>query len=179
MTRRRYASLFAVAFLFALACKPRVIEQGKLVKIDYTLTVDGAVVDTSTGKGPLSYVQGAKQIIPGLEEQLAGLKVGDQKKVTVAPEKGYGPVRKEAVQVIPLKLFGGDPKKLKEGSMVTGRNGDRTLQARVLKISKKDVTLDFNHPLAGKTLNFDVTVVGVESAPAAPPAQPAPPSKAS
>ena len=134
-----------------------------MVKINYTLTVDGAVVDTSTGKEPLSFIQGNKMIIPGLEEALAGLKKGDKKQVTVSPEKGYGVLNAAAQQKVPLKSFN-DTKSLKVGMMVRGINANSPMQAKVLAITKKNVTLDFNHPLAGKTLNFDVEVMNVESA---------------
>ncbi len=148
-----------------MACKKtQVIENGKAVKINYTLTVDGAVVDTSTGKEPLSYVQGNKMIIPGLEEALAGLKKGDKKQVTVPPEKGYGVINAAAQQKVPLKSFN-DTKNLKVGTMVRGMNANGPMQAKVLAIGKKDVTLDFNHPLASKILNFDVEVVSVEEGP--------------
>lgn len=72
------------------------IKEGSKVKFDYTLTVDGKVADTSAGRGPLEYTHGAGHIIPGLEEELTGMKVGDKKTVKVAPEKGYGKVLPEA-----------------------------------------------------------------------------------
>ncbi len=129
----------------------------------YTLTVDGKIVDSSVGKSPLLYTQGAKQIIPGLEEKLAGLKAGDKTQVRVSPEKGYGKMNPEAVQRVPRAALK-DIKGLKVGSVVTGQSGNRPVQAKVRAIAKETVTLDMNHPLAGKTLNFDVEIVAVKPA---------------
>lgn len=179
---RNLGSLLTLSLLLGgfSACKTQqAIEKGKLIKLHYTLKVDGNVVDSSDKKPPLSFVQGSGQIIPGLEEQLVGLKAGDKKHVTLAPEKGYGTIDPKAQQVLPTKAFG-DVTKLKVGMMVTGQNGNRPVQAKVVKIGAKDVTLDFNHPLAGKILDFDIEVVEVSkaptpsnpSAPDVPPAEP-------
>jgi len=137
-----------------------VIKDGSMVKINYTLHVDGKVIDSSNGRPPLGYKQGSHQIIPGLEKALAGLKKGDKKQVVVPPEEGYGPIDPKAVQKIPSKSFK-DFKNMKPGMKVRGRNGNVPVEATVVAINAKDVTLDFNHPLAGKTLNFDVDVVEV------------------
>jgi FKBP-type peptidyl-prolyl cis-trans isomerase SlyD len=161
-----------VLFNFIGCKKTSVIEKGLAVKINYTLTVDGKVVDTSEGRGPLAYVQGSGQIIPGLEEQMVGLKVGDKKQVVVPPEKAYGQLDPKALQKVPLKAFG-KTDGLKIGMTVTGQNGPNRMQAKVVAIDKKEVTLDINHPLAGKTLTFDIEVV--EIAPAPNPAAPAMP----
>jgi FKBP-type peptidyl-prolyl cis-trans isomerase SlyD len=152
--------------LLAPACKKsNVVADGKTVKINYTLKVDNQVMDSSANRGPMPYVQGQHHIIPGLEEEMVGMKVGEKKHVTVAPEKGYGQLDPNAKQKIPKKAFG-NTKGLKPGMMVTGSNGGRPIQAKVLEIGKDDITLDFNHPLAGKTLEFDVEVVSVEDTPA-------------
>ncbi|MBI4057508.1 MAG: peptidylprolyl isomerase [Elusimicrobia bacterium] len=137
------------------------VQKGSTVKINYTLTVDGQVVDSSTGREPLAYVQGSGQIIPGLEEQVQGMKTGDKKKLTVTPEKGYGPINPQAQQKIPRQKFQGQ-KDLKVGSVVQGEMGDRQFQAVIAGINDKEVTLDLNHPLAGKTLQFDIEVVDVQ-----------------
>ena len=136
------------------------IKDGSKVAINYTLTVDGRVVDSSEGKEPLSYTQGSGQIIPGLEEQLKGLAKGEKKTVEVPPAKGYGERNDAAVQKVPRSSFkdGGD---LEVGMMVSGQAQDQNFQAKVIEVGDKDVTLDLNHPLAGKTLNFEVEVVEV------------------
>lgn len=150
---------------------PSAIAKGTQVSINYTLTVDGKVFDTSTGKGPLTYLAGSGQIIPGLDEALIGLKKGDKKQVTIPPEKGYGPIEPKAVQKVPRASFG-NTKGLKVGMVVTGQQGGRPIQAKVVKMDSKDVTLDMNHPLAGKTLVFDIEVMDIQKAKApAPPTQ--------
>ena len=81
------------------------IKEGSKAKFDYTLTVDGKVADTSAGRGPLEYTHGAGMIIPGLEKELLGMKVGDKKTVTVKPEEGYGLVLQEALSAYRKKPF--------------------------------------------------------------------------
>ena len=139
-----------------------VVQKGSAVKINYTLTVDGKVLDSSVGQEPLSYIQGANQIVPGLEEELQGLKAGDKKKVTVAPEKGYGIRDQSAVRKVPKTSFQ-NMEGLQVGSVVSGQSNGRKFQATVAGIEAKEITLDFNHPLAGKTLNFDIEVVEVKA----------------
>ena len=137
------------------------IKEGSKAKFDYTLTVDGKVADTSAGRGPLEYTHGAGMIIPGLEKELAGMKVGDKKTVTVKPEEGYGPVREDAIKRVPKEAISnaGD---LKVGDMVGASNGEHTFRAIVKEIGDKEITLDFNHPLAGKDLVFDVEIKEVK-----------------
>lgn len=134
------------------------IHKGSTVKIHYTLTVDGRVVDSSLGHEPLTYVQGASQIISGLEEQLEGLEPGTKKQVTVAPEKAYGVPDDNAVYRVPRSAFK-PGEELKVGDVVSGQVGGRDFQAVVDSIEPEEVTLNLNHPLAGKTLHFDVEVV--------------------
>ncbi len=138
------------------------VQSGMTVAIDYKLTVDGRVVDSSEGGKPLSYVQGQGQIIPGLEKQLAGLKVGDSADVTVKPEEGYGQVNPNAFVEIPKEQLGANIAP-QPGMMLRGTTKDgRPFQAKVEKVSGKIVTLNLNHPLAGKTLQFAVKVVDIK-----------------
>ena len=133
------------------------IQEGSKVKFDYTLTVDGKVADTSAGRGPLEYTHGAGHIIPGLEKELLGMNVGDKKSVDVKPEEGYGLVLDEAIRRVPKEAIGG-AENLKVGDMVGASNAGHTFRAVVKEITDKEVVLDFNHPLAGKTLHFDVEI---------------------
>lgn len=136
------------------------IQKGSEVTFHYQLTVDSKLVDSSPAGSPLTYVQGSGQMIPGLEEQMKGLKKGSKKKFSVPPEKGYGPVNPQAFQNVPLKSFR-KAKGLKVGTIVSGKFSGSPIQARVIAIEDKNVTLDLNHPLAGKTLQFDVEVLKV------------------
>jgi len=137
-----------------------VIKKGSAVKLHYTLSVDGVILDSSPEGDPLAYVQGSGQIIPGLEKELEGLKAGDKKEVTVTPEEGYGPVDPNAFQKVPKAAFENSPG-LKIGDIVSGQLGEQTFNAIVAQISSEEITLDFNHPLAGKMLRFAVEVVEV------------------
>ncbi|MBU0756066.1 MAG: peptidylprolyl isomerase [Planctomycetes bacterium] len=136
------------------------IKKDSRVKIHYKLTVDGEVVDSSEGNEPLDYIHGANQIIPGLEEALEGLKAGDKKEVSVVPEKGYGPHNPDALQRVPKTAFHGADE-LIVGEMVLGNAGGREFEAKIVEVTDKEVRLDLNHTLAGKTLEFSVEVVEV------------------
>lgn len=136
------------------------IQDGSTVEIHYTLVVENEVVDSSAGKEPLKYVQGSGEIIPGLEEELTGLAAGDKKEVLVEPEKGYGPSDPEAVRQLPRDAFQ-NPETLEVGALVGGTVKGQQFQARIASIDDESVTIDLNHPLAGKTLNFAVEVVHV------------------
>ena len=135
------------------------------VGIEYTLTVDGAVVDSTDGKEAFHYIQGQKQVIPGLERQLAGMHVGESKEVTVGPEEGYGPVDPSAfVEVSKAKLPAGVTPEV--GLVLRGVNPDgQSFRARISELKEETVTLDLNHPLAGKTLNFTVKITTIAPAP--------------
>ena len=139
-----------------------VVGKGKKVKIDYTLTVDGQKVDSSDERGPLEYTQGQGQIIPGLEKEMEGLMVGDSKKVVVAPKDWYGEVNPEAFREVPQAELPQDIP-LEAGKMlsVTTPQG-QVFPVMIAEVKEDSVRLNLNHPLAGKELYFDVTVVSIE-----------------
>ena len=134
----------------------------KVVGIEYELRVKGEdqVIDSNVGQKPLEFIFGMGQIIPGLEKELEGMKEGDNKDVMVAPSEGYGEYNPEAMQKLPKEQFAGID--LTEGMTLygQGQNGE-TVQVVVKEFSDSDVTIDHNHPLAGKELQFAVTVTGV------------------
>ena len=140
------------------------IQDGAIVTIEYTLTDDtGAVIDSSAGKEPMTYIHGAGQIVPGLERGLNGLKIGDQKKVQVRPEDGYGLPDENAFREIPKEQIPPDAQKV--GAMLMTKSPDgRMIPIRVHEVTGATVIVDFNHPLAGKTLNFEVTVKDIKAA---------------
>lgn len=149
----------------AITLKPgSVIQEGSIVSMEYTLTDDtGAVLDTNAGKEPLTFIEGAGQIVKGLERELIGLKVGDQKKVHVKPEDGYGLPDPAALQEIPRDKVPAEGQK--PGAMLMSKAPDgRTIPMRVHEVKDKTVVVDLNHPLAGKTLNFDVKIKEIQSA---------------
>ncbi|MHB8405731.1 MAG: FKBP-type peptidyl-prolyl cis-trans isomerase [Gammaproteobacteria bacterium] len=140
------------------------IEKNTVVSIDYTLTdTDGTVLDSSKGQKPLDYLHGSGNIIPGLEEALAGKHAGDSVKVSVPPEKGYGLRNETLSHKVPRKMF--DAKsEIKPGMRfhAEAEHGEHTVT--VTAVDSEHVTVDANHPLAGKVLNFDVNVVSVRVA---------------
>ena len=136
------------------------------ISLEYTLTIDGKVVDSTNGREPLHYIHGTHQIIPGLERALAGMKVGESKSVTVSPEDGYGKVDPAAIVEVPKTQLPSDVKP-DVGMVLRGMNPNgQSFRAKINEVKKESVVLDMNHPFAGKTLNFQVKVVGV--APPAP-----------
>jgi FKBP-type peptidyl-prolyl cis-trans isomerase SlyD len=140
---------------------PATIQDNMAVEMDYTLTVDGEVVDSSDGRGPFRYVHGKGQIVPGLERQLAGLSVGDSRQITVTPEEGYGAVDAEAFMEIPRTQMPPDAEPT-IGQMLRGTDSNgQSFRATIHEIHDDTVTLDLNHPLAGKTLQFTVKVLTI------------------
>ena len=137
------------------------IEEGKKVTIHYKLEVEGETVDSSEGREPFTFIQGEGQIIPGLEKELEGHAVGDKVEAEIPPAEAYGEYDQAAVQSVPKSAFASTDE-LNVGDVVKGQGQQGSFQARVAEIKDEEVTLDLNHPLAGKTLEFKVEVVGVE-----------------
>jgi FKBP-type peptidyl-prolyl cis-trans isomerase 2 len=154
----------------------RAVKDGMTVSFDYTLKeTDGKLIETSKGKSPLKYVHGQKQMIPGLEKQLTGMKVGDEKNVRVKPEDAYGPINKNAFQEVPKEVIPANG--LKVGAVLAAKSPEgQVIPARVHEIKEKVVVMDMNHPMAGKTLVFDVKIVDIQP-PSAQPPTPSPPAK--
>ncbi len=144
--------------------KEMTVSAGKKVSVEYTLMLeDKAVIDTNVGSDPLTYVHGSQQIIPGLEKALEKMKMGDSKQVTIKPEEGYGPVNDEAFVAVKKEQVPQDA--LRVDAQLEGRDArGRTFQARVAEIGDQTVVLDFNHPLAGRTLYFDVKILKIYKA---------------
>ena len=143
---------------------PATISDGKTISIEYTLTLeDKKVLDSNVGGKPLNFTQGSHQIIPGLETALEGMKVGESKHVTVAPEQGYGDINPKAIQEVPLEKIPEDARKV--GAQLQGKDAQgRMVQARVSEVKEQVVMLDYNHPLAGKKLFFDIKILDIQSA---------------
>jgi len=139
------------------------IEAGRVAGIYYTLTNEaGEVLDTNRAGGkPLAFLAGAGNIVKGLEQGLLGHKKGEHVEVVVQPEDGYGPSREELIQEIPRANFPAEME-FQAGMTVTGSNDQgQELQALILEVGEETVRIDQNHRLAGKVLNFEVTIVGV------------------
>lgn len=137
----------------------------KVIGIEYTLTDanSGEQLDTNVGQAPLEFIAGKGQIIPGLESKLVEMDEKETADVMVKPEDGYGEYNEEMIQVLPKEQFAGI--ELTEGMSLygTGENGE-TVQVVVKSFTDSEVTIDYNHPMAGKTLMFSVVVTSVRAA---------------
>ena len=166
-------ALFYLAIMAALLLSTRLIgetaeteaqiREGSQVALEYTLSDEaGTVIESNKGKQPMSYIHGKSQIIPGLEKELSGMKVGEEKKIQVKPEDGYGPVNPDAFQEVPKDKL--PPEALKVGTtlMAQGPQG-QGIPVRVHEIKDTTVIMDFNHPMAGKTLSFDVKISEIKT----------------
>ncbi len=141
------------------------IAANKAVSIEYTLTDDaGEVLDSSAGGEPMVYLQGAGNIIPGLEQELEGKEPGDELKVTVEPENAYGEFSAELVAVLGRIMFEGVDE-LEPGMQFHASGPDGSTQiVTITAVEGDEVTVDGNHPLAGQRLTFEVKVVDVRDA---------------
>lgn len=140
------------------------IEANKVASFDYKLTNNaGEVLDSSEGGEPLAYLHGADNIIPGLEKELTGLSVGDSRTVTVPPEQGYGMHSEELIQAVPRSMFEGVDQ-IEVGMTFQAETDAGPQVVVVAAVDDENVTIDGNHPLAGETLHFDVTITEVRDA---------------
>ena len=140
------------------------IEKNRVVSLHYTLRDEqGTVIDTSSGRGTLTYLHGKGNIIPGLEAALAGRVAGDKLEVTVAPDKGYGARDERLVQILPRTKFSGTGE-LTPGMQVRANGPQGARMMTIVRVDRDFVTVDGNHPLAGRTLHFSVEVEEVRKA---------------
>jgi FKBP-type peptidyl-prolyl cis-trans isomerase SlyD len=136
------------------------VQDKKVITIEYTLKDDeGKVLDTSEGRAPLVYLHGAGNIVPGLEKALDGADVGQSVDATVPSAEGYGAYDERMIQNVPVRKL--PEKRPAPGSMLRLQTQTGPRLALVKALRGDYVTLDFNHPLAGKTLHFNVKVVEV------------------
>ena len=138
------------------------VENGKKVTLAYKLTVEKTLLETADAKNPFIYVHGKNQIVPGLEKNLTGLKVGEKKIIHVTPEEAYGPLDPKARREIPKEKL---PPELKPtvGAFVEARRQDGlSLLVKIVEVKDQTVVLDFNHPLAGKELEFQIEVLNIQ-----------------
>jgi len=139
------------------------VKKGDKVKIQYTGTLnDGTVFDSSDKHdSPLEFEVGAGHVIPGFENAVIGMNKGDEKEFKIPPAEAYGEHKDEMMKKMPRsQLPEGD--KIKVGSVLIAQapNGAQ-IPLRVVKADEKEVTIDFNHPLAGQTLNFKIKVLEI------------------
>ena len=137
------------------------VQDGVVVSMEYTLHVDGKLLDSSEGQGPLQFLTGYGNIIPGLENEMMGMKIGESKDVVVQPADGYGEFDQDAFMEVAKKDFPKDMP-LEVGAELSVRdNADNARTAYIDSVEGDLVTLNFNHPLAGDELHFHVKVVAL------------------
>ena len=138
------------------------VKKGDKVKVEYTGKLeDGSVFDSSEGKAPLTFEVGAQQVIPGFEKAVEGMKKDEEKEFTLKSEGAYGPVRPEMVQEVPRDKLPEQPEPAVGMMLMMQAPTGQQIPAKITKIEDGKVTIDVNHPLAGKDLVFKVKVVGV------------------
>src|SRR3989338_1510316 len=140
------------------------VKQGDTVKVEYTGTFDnGTVFDTSEGREPLEFIAGTGQMIPGFDNAVIGMKIGQEKEIKLQPSEAYGDYNPQLVQEIPKEQVP-IKEELKQGMVlaVTLPNG-RQVPATITKVANETAAIDLNHPLAGKVLNFKLNVADIVS----------------
>ena len=162
------------------AKQENVVKDGSVVSLQYSLSEEnGSLIESNKGKDPLKYTHGSKQIVPGLEKELTGMKVGDEKRVKVKPEDAYGLVNPKAFQEVPKEQIPADGMKVGATLAAKGPHGQE-IPVRIHEIKKESVVLDLNHPMAGKTLLFDIKILDIQpsvTSSSPQPAKPATPAK--
>jgi FKBP-type peptidyl-prolyl cis-trans isomerase SlyD len=140
------------------------VAENVVVVIDYTLKDnDGSVIDSSEGAGPLAYLHGAGNIIPGLEDALLGKEAGDEVQASIEPANAYGERHEQLKQEVPRELFSGVDN-VEVGMQFQSETEQGPVLVTVVEVKEETVTVDGNHPLAGVHLNFDVTIREVREA---------------
>lgn len=147
------------------------IEKNKVVQLHYRLSDETGELENSQSGHPMAYLHGHRNLIPGLEKALVGKKAGDGFSVEIPPEEAYGLPQPDRQQRVPIKHLFGNAKhknkaktKLKVGQVVSVQTDNGPRQVTIVKVGRHVVDVDTNHPLAGKTLSFDLEVVSVRDA---------------
>jgi FKBP-type peptidyl-prolyl cis-trans isomerase SlyD len=145
--------------------KDLVVADDMVVSLAYVLTVDGEELDSADASDPLEYLQGHTQIIPGLEQALVGMHIGDEIEVTVEPAEAYGEYDEEEVDIIPLEAFPDDfEPAVGDDLQLRDTETGEVFNATVVELLDDEIKVDFNHPLAGETLTFKVQITGLRPA---------------
>ncbi|MDO8281006.1 MAG: peptidylprolyl isomerase [Thermodesulfovibrionia bacterium] len=170
MKRTQLATMLALFLTFFVCAavyaeeavqKSSEVTDGNTVKVLYTLTVDDKVIDKSINNEPFEFKVGDNQVVPGFEDAVKGMKLGEKKSFKLSPADGYGEIDPEALQEIPLTELPAAIVPTPGMTLQAMSPEGQTVIVTVKEVKKDTVVMDFNHPLAGKTLNFDVEVVGI------------------
>ena len=142
-----------------------IVADGTLVKVHYTATIQGKVVESSREGEPMEFQAGKNQVIAGFEKALKGMEIGEKKTFQVSPDEGYGQKEPGNIREISKDRLPSDIKP-EEGMLLSAKKSDgQSIPAIIVEVKKDIVVLDFNHPLAGKTLDFEVEIIDIKQNP--------------
>ena len=140
------------------------VQNGQYVQVHYTGKLsDGTIFDSSEGREPLEFKVGSGQVIPGFDQAIEGMKVNDEKQFLLKSEEAYGPVRDDLKKDFPRDMLG--EKEVEEGQELWFKTPQGPVPGKVLNLETDSFTVDFNHPLAGRDLEFSVKLVGISESP--------------
>jgi len=136
------------------------IKKNQMVKLNYELKINGDIIDNNVGSDPIEFTYGSGQLIPGLESRIADMNVGDTREIKVPAIEAYGKYEEELSEVVPKEAFEGIDLQIGMVLEADTENGE-VVKATVTEVTNDDVTVDYNHPLAGCDLDFRVTVKAI------------------
>lgn len=140
------------------------VKNGDFVQVHYTGALeDGDVFDSSEGRGPLEFQAGGGGVIPGFNDAVLGMEVNEEKQVVLTPDEAYGPLRDDLKREFPTEMLGGG--KVEVGQVLRFSSPQGPLSGTVLEVAADKFQVDFNHPLAGKTLVFTIKLAGISDQP--------------
>lgn len=152
--------LSAIFLVSGGGAKAPVVEKGDTVSVYYTGTfTNGTVFDSNVGKQPLVFTVGSGQMIQGFDSGVIGMKLNESRTITIPANEAYGEVNPALIITVPLSSFGNQSNTVQAGMIVTAENGE---QGTITSVNSTNATIDFNSPLAGKTLVFNITVVAIQ-----------------
>lgn len=140
------------------------VQSGQFAQVHYTgKLADGTIFDSSEGRQPLEFQVGGGQVIPGFDQAVQGMAVNEEKKVLISSQEAYGPVRDDLKRDFPRDMLEG--KEVKEGQEMWFQSPQGAVPGKIAALADDTFTVDFNHPLAGKDLEFSVKLVGISNTP--------------
>jgi len=166
MVKNRHIVLLSAMLLGAMliaGCGGTHVETGDTVKVHYTGTLeDGTVFDTSLDREPMEFTLGQGQLIPGFEQAVMGMQVGESKTVTIPAEQAYGSYNDELIFVVGREQLPENLEPAVGQRLYVGRPDGQTVIVTVIELSETSITVDANHPLAGKDLTFEIELIQIQ-----------------
>jgi peptidylprolyl isomerase len=140
------------------------VKKGQFVQVHYTGRLeDGTIFDSSEGQQPLEFQAGSGEVIPGIDNAVIGMAVNEEKRILISADDAYGQRREDLTREFPISMLGGEM--VTPGQSLWFNTPRGPIQGKVLDLDEEHFTVDFNHPLAGKNLEFDLKVVGISDQP--------------